>query len=91
MIKIFHTGDLHLDSPIKNKDMARSERCRARLRDAFRRMISHIKANSYDLVLISGDLYEHGYLTKETSILIQDGLGSLGCPVFIPPEITTPM
>lgn len=85
MIKIFHTGDIHLDSPLSGGDIVRSEEGRKRLRRAFSRMMNHIRETGYDLVLISGDLYENGYLTEESAELLKSEFASLNCPVIISP------
>lgn len=85
MIKIFQTGDLHLDSPFTGGDIVRSERGRKRLREVFRRMMKHVREGGYDLVLIPGDLYENGYLTEESAEMLKSELGSLSCPVVISP------
>ncbi|MBQ8207883.1 MAG: metallophosphoesterase [Clostridia bacterium] len=85
MIKIFQTGDLHLDSPFSGGDIVRSEKGRKRLREVFRRMMKYVRENGYDLLLIPGDLYENGYLTEESAEMLKSEFASLSCPVVISP------
>ncbi len=85
MIKIFQMGDLHLDSPFSGGDILRSENGRKRLRALFRRMMSFVRENGYDLVLIPGDLYDTGYLSEESAEMIKDEFASLPCHVVISP------
>ena len=85
MIKIFQTGDLHLDSPFSGGDILRSENGRKRLRALFRRMMAFVREKKYDLVLIPGDLYDTGFLGDESAEMIRTELASLPCPVVISP------
>lgn len=85
MIKIFQTGDIHLDSPFAVGDIVRSENGRKRLRAVFRSMMKYVRENAFDLVLIPGDLYEHGYLTEESAEMLKSEFASLPCPVVISP------
>lgn len=85
MIKIFHCGDLHLDSPFAGCDLRQSEMNRKRLREVFSKMMRHVRENEYDLLLIAGDLYDCGFVTEETTELVTSELASLPCPVVISP------
>ncbi len=85
MIKIFHMGDVHLDSPFSGGDIALREKKRARARDFFARVIVYIKTGGYGLVLIPGDLFEGDSLTRDSAELLRAELGSLPCPVVIAP------
>lgn len=85
MIKIFQTGDIHLDSPFSGGDILRSENGRKRLRALFRRMMDFVREKKYDLVLIPGDLYDTGFLSEESAEMIRTELASLPCPVVISP------
>lgn len=85
MIKIFHMGDVHLDSPFSGGDLYAKERKRAEARALFARVIEYIKSGGYDLVLIPGDLYEADALSREGAEFLRAQLGSLDCPVVIAP------
>lgn len=70
MIRIVHTGDLHLDSPFSMLDLQKSEVRRHELRDSFRELIELVTSTKTDLLLIAGDLFDTDYLTRETAEMI---------------------
>lgn len=84
-MKIFHTGDVHLDSPFKNIDPVRAEERRREIRKTFSDMMAYCAENRVDLVLISGDLFDNEFVTRETVGLLQRCFGALECPVVIAP------
>lgn len=85
MIKIFHTGDIHLDSPFRR--MTHSERVAARRhqREIFEKMMRYVKENGFDIVLISGDLFDSPTPSPEAEECAVKALSSLSCPVIISP------
>lgn len=85
MIKILHTGDVHLDSPFAGlgRDAARERR--RELRETFSAMMAYAKTAKVDLVLIAGDLFDRKFATRETVELICETFGSLDCPVVVAP------
>lgn len=85
MIKIFHTADIHLDSPFGR--MAHSERMAARRhqREIFEKMMRYVKENSFDVLLISGDLFDTTDPSAETEECVIKAFSSLECPVVISP------
>ncbi len=48
-------------------------------------MMDYAKENSYDLVLISGDLFDAKYITTATRELVRKCFSEVGCPVIIAP------
>ena len=66
MIKIVHTADLHLDSPFQMEDAAKATERRRELRETFARLVEDAKAFGANIVLIAGDLFDRGYVTKNT-------------------------
>ncbi|OPZ93071.1 MAG: putative metallophosphoesterase YhaO [Firmicutes bacterium ADurb.Bin419] len=87
-IKFVHFSDLHLDSPFTSigPDYERINRRRQDLLDAFDRIINIVKGEKADLLLISGDLYEHFYVKKSTITHINKRFGEIDCTkVFIVP------
>lgn len=66
--KFIQCGDLHLDAPFSSlSDMdGKPEQRRDDLRMALSRIVETAKAERADLLLICGDLYEHGYIRKST-------------------------
>lgn len=85
MIKILHTGDIHLDSPFSQLDPKRAEIRRNELRAAFTSMMTYARCENVDAVLIAGDLFDHDFVTRETMSLIIHEFGKLKCPVIISP------
>lgn len=85
MIKILHTGDVHLDSPFSGLDSRHAEIRRNELRAAFTSMMTYAKMNNADLILIAGDLFDGDMVTRETLALLCREFESFGKPVFIAP------
>ncbi len=84
-LRIFHIGDVHLDSPFSGFDVRVSERRRAEQRAAFLSAIGQVRERSIDIVLISGDLFDCGYVTNDTVKAVMRALGECGVPVVISP------
>ena len=53
MMKIFHMGDVHLDSAYSAVALPLREKKRTRAREHFAQVVEYIKNGGYDLVLIS--------------------------------------
>ena len=85
MIKIFHTGDNHLDSSFSRLAPSVREQERARQRDLFRKMMDYVKDGDFDLVLISGDLFDSPDVSPETEQAVIGAFSRLSCPVVISP------
>lgn len=85
MIKLFHTGDIHLDSAYSRLSPAEKARAREHERKIFTKMIDHVRREKYALLLISGDLFDSGSISPETERCVLDAFASLECPVVISP------
>lgn len=85
MIRIFHTGDLHLDSAFCRFSHTEQERARERQRRVFRKMMRYVGEHRYDLLLISGDLFDKGNVSPETEECVIAELSALPCPTVIAP------
>lgn len=85
MIKLFHTGDVHLDSPFAGLSPDAASLRRRELRETFSAMMAYARTAGVDLVLIAGDLLDRRFATGETVELIKTELGNVGCPVVISP------
>lgn len=70
MLKLLHCGDIHLDSPFSLLDHAESLRRRDELRRTFLEMLAFARAEGVSVVLIAGDLFDHGFATAETLDLL---------------------
>lgn len=85
MLRIIHTGDIHLDSPFSSLDPHRAEVRRQELRAAFTSLITYARTEKVSLMLIAGDLFDVEFVTRETLSLINSELSKLSCPVVISP------
>ncbi|MGM9641794.1 MAG: exonuclease SbcCD subunit D [Eubacteriales bacterium] len=83
MIKILHTGDLHLDSPFVGVDLPTGERLRSELRRIFTNIVE--LAAEHDMLLIAGDLFDCGFVSPDTLALVRDRLADYAKPVVIAP------
>ncbi len=86
MIKFLHCADLHLDSPLSALDVRRAEVRRNEMRAAFTSMTLFCRMNKADLLLISGDLFDGAYVTKDTIALMKREFEAMpDCKVVIAP------
>ncbi|WBU56552.1 metallophosphoesterase family protein [Paracoccus sediminicola] len=88
MIKILHTADIHLDSPLTSLAL-RDEQLRANIqsatRSAFVRIIDTALSEDVAALLISGDLYDGAQRSAKTAAFLTAQLERLqvaGIPVF---------
>ena len=82
-MRILHTGDMHLDSPFSGLDIATAERRRREMRETFSAMIRYTRENALDMLVISGDLFDGAFVTRETVSLLVREFAALSCPVII--------
>lgn len=85
MLKILHTGDVHLDSTFSGLDPRHAEIRRNELRTAFTSMMSSARTNDIDLILIAGDLFDSDFVTRETISLLIREFERFEKPIFISP------
>ena len=91
MVKIVHCADVHLDSPFELNDPRNAELRRMELRSSFITLIMHAKNYGAKLFLISGDLFDDEYISKDTANLILKEIASYpDCRFFIAPGETDP-
>ncbi len=84
-MKIISFADMHLDSAFVGfSDVERIER-REMLSNVFCKIISLVKREDADLLLIAGDLFDIPNPTKEIESLVVSELSNLRCPVIITP------
>ena len=70
MIKVFHCADIHLDSPFSMYSPREAESRRTELRAAFTSACLFAREKEVDLFIISGDLFDCEYVTKDTLELL---------------------
>ncbi len=85
MIKIFHMGDVHLDSAFHRFPKDKRVKLRAHQRELFLKMIDHVKRGGYDMLLIAGDLFDGIDVSVECEECVISALSNLACPVIISP------
>ena len=76
-VRILHTGDLHLDSPFACLSPEKSEQRRQELRDTFGRLMTLVREEAVDLLLIAGDLFDSAYVTSRTANRIIEEFAAL--------------
>ena len=84
MIKILHSGDWHLDSPLQGRSPEQAAFLRRELLKIPGKLAELCRAEDCDLVLLSGDLFDGTY-TPATCKVVRDALEDMGVPVFISP------
>ena len=84
-IKIFHTGDFHLDSPFSGLDVREGDKRRAEHRDIFVYALDRARESGCDMVLVSGDLFDCGYVGGETVSQTLGAIERCGLPVVLSP------
>lgn len=86
MLKILHCADIHLDSPFKSGNAGKSNVRRRELRESFSSMMEYIKNNGIELVLIAGDLFDTGYVMKDTAdFVVKELADAAPCKFVISP------
>ena len=85
MLKILHTGDIHLDSPFARLDARKAEIRRSELRAAFSAMFSYARTNGVDMILLAGDVFDRDFVTRETLAWMLREFEMTECPIVIAP------
>ncbi len=70
-VKLIHTADIHLDTPFSSLNARQSIQRGEELRSAFAALMTYIRVNGIDIVLIAGDLFDCAYATRDTVHLLQ--------------------
>ena len=70
MAKIIHTADIHLDAPFSLLDVQKAQMRKNELRDTFTSIVQLAESEKADIMVIAGDLFDSGFVTKETSELL---------------------
>ena len=85
MLKVLHCADLHLDSPFTDS-LHKGEARRAKLRSVFTNMIAFAQDKKIDLFLISGDLFDSEFASKDTAAFLSKAMASVpSCRFVIAP------
>lgn len=86
MPKIIHAADLHLDAPFSLFDVQKAQVRKNELRGAFASLVLYARTEKADMVILAGDLFDSGFVTKETTALMISQFASLPeCKFVITP------
>lgn len=85
MIKVLHTGDIHLDAPFSKLDVNRAEIRRSELRAAFTSMMTYARTCGVDLILMTGDIFDNDFVTRETVALMRREFEHIQAKIVISP------
>lgn len=83
-MKILHSADWHLDSPLVGRTEKQARFLRSELLKIPEKVASLCKSENCDLLLLSGDLFDGAY-TKESLNTVRTALEEAKIPVFIAP------
>lgn len=84
MMKLLHSADWHLDSPLSGRTEAQAAQLRAALLALPGQVAAAVQAQQAALVLLSGDLFDGAY-TPDSLHAVQSALEAMRVPVFIAP------
>ncbi|MCL2095601.1 MAG: metallophosphoesterase [Oscillospiraceae bacterium] len=91
MVKMVHCADVHFDSPFTLDDPRNAELRRMESRSAFTALVMYAKEYGAKIFLISGDLFDEKYISKDTANLIAREIASYpDCRFFISPGEADP-
>ncbi len=86
MAKIIHTADIHLDAPFSLLDVQKAQMRKNELRDTFTSIVQLAESEKADIMVIAGDLFDSGFVTKETTELMVSLFSSVpSCRFVIAP------
>lgn len=85
-LKFIHCADLHLDAPFREIGTGTYAGTRRKdIRDAFSNILERLRNERAQLLLISGDLYEHRIVGKSTLDWLYMVLSQVNVPILIIP------
>ena len=84
MIKILHSADWHMDSPLMLRASSQAEQLRTALHRIPEQVATLCKTHRCDLLLLSGDLFDGPY-AADTLHAVRNALEEAAIPVFIAP------
>lgn len=83
-MKILHSADWHLDSPIIGRTEAQTQLLKSALLEIPHKVAAAATAEGCDLMLLAGDLFD-GSASPESIKAVKDALSEVNIPVFIVP------
>lgn len=83
-MKILHSADWHLDSPLVGRTEEQAKALRSALLKIPDKVVTLCKNEGCDLLLLAGDLFDGAY-TQESLYAVRTALADAGVPVVIAP------
>lgn len=83
-MKILHTADWHLDSPLAGLGEENTQTLRQEMLKLPEKIVKLCMAEGCDMLIIAGDLFDGAY-TKQTMSAVRSALSKLDIPVIITP------
>ena len=83
-MKILHSADWHMDSPLRGHDPSRQEYLKKALLSVPGKIANICRQENCDLMLISGDVFDGAY-TQDSYQAVYNALEEVQIPVFITP------
>jgi DNA repair exonuclease SbcCD nuclease subunit len=83
MAKIIHTADIHLDAPFSLLDVQTAQMRKNELRETFSSIVQLAESEKADIMIIAGDLFDSGFVTKETTELLASLFSSVPTCRFV--------
>jgi len=83
-MKILHSADWHLDSPIQGRSADQTRLLRQALLQIPGRIAALCRQEKCDMVLLAGDLFDGAY-SRESCRVVRTALEEMAVPVFIAP------
>lgn len=84
-LRILHTADWHLDSPLRSLPEEAAASVRASL-DRLPRLIAEVcRREACDMMLLAGDIFDNPQPARSTVETLKSALAQCGVPVFISP------
>ena len=84
MVKILHASDVQLDAPFHFLGV-KGQQHRQQLRETFRRIVDMVAEAEFDMLLITGDLFNDNRPHQDTVDFVVSQIGRLDIPVCILP------
>ncbi len=85
MLKILHTGDIHLDCAFTSLSPDEAKARRAESRELFSKVIDIANGENVDAILLAGDVFDAYPIRPETAESVLRDLKRAKMPVFITP------
>ena len=86
MVRIVHTGDMHLDSPFAGLPRGVAQLRKEEQRETFLRVVEAAGAYKADILLIAGDMFDSRYVSADTVAFLKEAFARIPeTAVFIAP------